>query len=97
MNEVGEDRGGRRKELEERGAEIGFSISIYQVYLWTNMIHLLPKLWKCTPINLHELIHFWLGGEPHQMIPSLFSMFHDIRQLENFPRDKINIMICRRL
>ena len=32
MNEVGGDRGGRRKEVEEIEADIGFYISMYQVY-----------------------------------------------------------------
>ena len=40
MHEVGGDRAGRRKEVEEIEAKIGFSISMYQVYSWASVMNL---------------------------------------------------------
>ena len=39
---------------------------------------------KLMSMTLHGLMHICLVGAPHQMI-SIFKIFQDIRELENFP------------
>ena len=45
--------------------------------------------WVCNfpTTNLYGLMHIWLLGGPHQIIPP-FSMFHDGRELYHFSRGR---------
>ena len=73
---VSRDREWSRREVEEVYFNIGFPLRIYQAYAWVIPIYLLPFLWQFTSMNFYGLVHIWIVGAPHHMIPpfSIFSM-----------------------
>ena len=46
---------------------------------------LFTEIWQFLVITIHEIIHMWLLGRPHNKIP-LFSMFYYGMKLDRFTR-----------
>ena len=52
-----------------------------------NLNALVSKVYKFPPVTFPGLMHVWLISVTQKTIPH-FSMFHDGRELWNFPRGK---------
>ena len=57
MNEIGGERRGTRRDVEERDVNLRFTISRYHIYARVGNMHLFPYVWQFLSINSHGLMN----------------------------------------
>ena len=74
MDDIGGERGGIVRGVEDVVANIGFPFRRSQVFVWGGDIQLLPQGRNVLLMTLYGLMRIWLAGVMGQVTPT-FSMF----------------------